>query len=155
MLGNVKIQPLIKKLTPFSGNSHSHLFQKKNKKKYDLSKHALAKQTLSSTHFISSRLLQESLQLKSLKIIPKFVPNHSSFMVCSWEGVLEAGEWRLETCASFSIPVLSGKRSQEPTLRKWAWVWIPANSSCLWSPGLVSSTPRKLRATLGRNHLIA
>ena len=50
------------------------------KRNYDLSKHSLAKHPVTSTRYfrqVSVRLLP----VEVLKIIPKFVPVHSSLMV--------------------------------------------------------------------------
>lgn len=78
--------------------------------------------------FYFRKASERLLPVEALKIIPKFVPIHSSLMVCSGEGVSETGQWRLEIFP-FPPPLLPGKRPQASTPGKRACAWLPANPS--------------------------
>lgn len=52
------------------------------------------------------------------------------------------------------LSLLLGKRPQESALRKWPGFGFQQTHLLSWELKFFSSTPRKLRTTLGRNHLI-
>lgn len=129
------------KLTPFF----------KKKRNYDMEA-SLSKTNISFYAFYFRQASARLFPAEVLKLIPKFVPIHASFIICSWEGVLETGQHRLEGAPFPSLCSLESAHRSQP---QGSRLGLESQQTCLqsWEP-MVSSSPRKLRATLGRNHLI-